>query len=66
MHVEADEPILVSAKVSKEVVAELGLMGHKVTVLSGLGGPANVVVIDPSGESIAAASTQGPDGVAGR
>lgn len=67
LHVETEEPLLVTSKMPKEVIAELGLMGHTVKVSpAGLGGPANVALIAATGSPLSAASTAGPAGIAGR
>jgi gamma-glutamyltranspeptidase/glutathione hydrolase len=68
VHVAPGEPLAVSSAVSDEVIEELRRMGH--TVRRGqdiggppneIGGPANVVMIDPATGEITAASQAGPD-----
>jgi gamma-glutamyltranspeptidase/glutathione hydrolase len=64
VHVEGAEPYLLSGKVPAEVAGELELMGHKVRRNQGVGGLANVALLDPEGKQIAIAGGRGPDGIA--
>jgi len=66
VHVEADEPIAVSATVAEPVIDKLRAMGHTVTrgqAVGGLtdeiGGKANAIVIDPATQDVLAASQAG-------
>ena len=66
VHVEADEPVAVSAAVPEPVIDELRGMGHTVTrgqSVGGLpdeiGGKANAIVIDPATQDMLAASQAG-------
>jgi gamma-glutamyltranspeptidase/glutathione hydrolase len=66
VHVEADEPISVSATVSESVIEQLRAMGHSVTRgqnIGGLpdeiGGKANSIAIDHATQDVLAASQAG-------
>jgi gamma-glutamyltranspeptidase / glutathione hydrolase len=66
MHVEADEPIAVSATVPEQVIDELRAIGHTVScgqTVGGqpdeIGGKANAIVIDPATQDVLAASQAG-------
>jgi gamma-glutamyltranspeptidase/glutathione hydrolase len=68
IHIEADEPLAVSAMVPANVVEQLRALGHTVTqgqTAGGLpdeiGGKANAIVIEPGISGIAAASQAGPE-----
>jgi gamma-glutamyltranspeptidase/glutathione hydrolase len=56
------EPIVVSPAVPTNVVAELEQMGHKIEKMEAMGGPANAVLIEESGE-ITAANEMGKKGM---
>ncbi len=71
IHIETDEPIAVSATVPEDVVDQLRAMGHTVNrgqTVGGLpdeiGGKANAIVIDPSKQTILAASQAGEQAAA--
>ncbi len=66
IHVEADEPIAVSATMPDSVIEQLRSLGHTVTrgqTVGGLpdeiGGKANAILINPATQDIAAASQAG-------
>jgi gamma-glutamyltranspeptidase len=66
IHIEADEPIAVSATVPEAVIDRLCFLGHTVNrgqTVGGLpdeiGGKANAIVIDPATGDMAAASQAG-------
>jgi gamma-glutamyltranspeptidase/glutathione hydrolase len=66
IHIEADEPISVSAAVPEPVIDELRAIGHTVTrgqTVGGqsdeIGGKANAIVIDPTTQDVLAASQAG-------
>lgn len=66
VHVEADEPVAVSAAVPDAVVEELRALGHTVQCGQGVGGPpeeigglANALVIDPHTGAVSAAAQAG-------
>ena len=68
VHAEANEPVAVSSAVPDSVIEKLQTMGH--TVRRGqdvggppneIGGPANVLVIDPNTGELSAASQAGAD-----
>jgi gamma-glutamyltranspeptidase/glutathione hydrolase len=66
VHIEADEPVAVSASVPDTVVEELRAMGHSVRRGQDMGGPpdeiggtANALVIDPRNGAVAVASQGG-------
>jgi gamma-glutamyltranspeptidase/glutathione hydrolase len=66
IHIEADEPIAVSATVPERVIEQLRALGHRVTpgpTVGGLpdeiGGKANAIVIDPATQVVLAASQAG-------
>lgn len=59
-----EEPLHVTNKTSREVVAELQRMGHKVKRVAKLGGPANAMAIDPDGGATTGGSEAGVRSVA--
>jgi gamma-glutamyltranspeptidase/glutathione hydrolase len=66
IHIEADEPIAVSASLPEPVIEQLRAMGHAVArgqTVGGLpdeiGGKANAIVIDPATQDVLAASQAG-------
>jgi len=66
VHVEADEPIAVSATMPERVIEELRTIGHTVSrgqnvggLPNEIGGKANAIVIDPSTHDVLAASQAG-------
>jgi gamma-glutamyltranspeptidase/glutathione hydrolase len=63
IHNEGGELVKVSPQVAPEAVRELESLGHKVERAATLGGPANMVRIDPAGGALDAASEAGPSGV---
>lgn len=65
VHVETEEPALLSPGFPEPVAAELEKMGHRVTRNQVVGGPLNVALIDPVGGSVSAACSEGMAGVGG-
>jgi gamma-glutamyltranspeptidase len=63
IHNEGGELVKVSPQVAPEAVRELESLGHKVERAATLGGPANMVRIEPAGGALDAASEAGPSGV---
>jgi gamma-glutamyltranspeptidase/glutathione hydrolase len=63
VHTEGNEPLLVSPNLPEAVVAELEQRGHDVRREEDLGGPVNLLAIDPSGQ-IDVASGEGFGAVA--
>lgn len=63
VHNEGSEVLKVSPQVPEQTVRELAALGHKVERAASLGGPANMVRIDPASGRIDAASEAGPAGV---
>ena len=66
VHVEADEPVSVSAAVRDDIVEELRRLGHTVErgqAVGGppneIGGPANALVFDPNSGQVSTASQAG-------
>jgi gamma-glutamyltranspeptidase/glutathione hydrolase len=64
LHTEGDEPLLVSSGVTKEIVAELRMLGHTVKREATVGGPANALAIAEDGRTITIASGNGVDALA--
>lgn len=63
IHNEGSAVLKVSGDVSAETVRSLESLGHQVERASTLGGPANMVRLDPASGNIDAASEAGPAGV---
>jgi gamma-glutamyltranspeptidase len=68
VHVEADEPIAVSATVPKRVIDELRAKGHTISrgqnvggLPDEIGGKANAIVIDSATQNMLAASQAGEE-----
>ena len=64
IHTEGPEPLWLSPAVPKAVADELELMGHQVRRNQGIGGAANVALLDESSSRIQIASAYGDDAVA--
>jgi hypothetical protein len=62
LHTDGSEPLLVSEDMASDVVADLERRGHRVRREADMGGPVNVLAVDPrtgqieiaSGETIGA------------
>jgi gamma-glutamyltranspeptidase/glutathione hydrolase len=65
LHTEGDEPLLVSQHMSTSVVAELEKLGHASRREEDMGGPVNVLAVDPQAGRIDAASGEATGAVAG-
>jgi gamma-glutamyltranspeptidase/glutathione hydrolase len=65
LHTVGDEPLAVSQHMPDPVVAELEKFGHTVRREDDLGGPVNVLAIDPQTRKIDIASGEGTGAVAG-
>jgi gamma-glutamyltranspeptidase/glutathione hydrolase len=66
VHIEADEPLAISATVSEHIVEQLRTLGHTINrgqTVGGqadeIGGKANAIVIDPATHNVTAASQAG-------
>jgi gamma-glutamyltranspeptidase / glutathione hydrolase len=65
LHAECDEPLLVSAHTPPSVIDELMDLGHDVRCEEDMGGPVNVLAIDPQTRQIDVASGETTGDVAG-
>jgi gamma-glutamyltranspeptidase/glutathione hydrolase len=65
LHTEGDEPLVVSTHMPDVVVAELERLGHGVRREEDMGGPVNVLAIDPQIGVIDVASGEGTGAVSG-
>jgi gamma-glutamyltranspeptidase/glutathione hydrolase len=65
LHTTGDEPLLVSTYMTDQAVAELESLGHAVRREEDMGGPVNVLAVDPQSGTIDAASGEGTGAVAG-
>jgi gamma-glutamyltranspeptidase/glutathione hydrolase len=65
LHTEGDEPLTVSTHTPEPIVAELEILGHNIRREEDLGGPVNVLAVDPQTGKIDAASGEGTGAVAG-
>jgi gamma-glutamyltranspeptidase/glutathione hydrolase len=65
LHSDGDEPLIVSQHMAEPVVAELDQWGHVVRREDDLGGPVNVLAVDPRTGTIDIASGEGTGAVAG-
>ena len=65
LHTDGDEPLLVSEHMPASVVAELEKLGHDVRREEDMGGPVNVLAVDPQIRKIDIASGEGTGAVAG-
>jgi gamma-glutamyltranspeptidase/glutathione hydrolase len=65
LHTVGDEPLAVSQHMPDRVIAELEKCGHTVRREDDLGGPVNVLAIDPQTGKIDIASGEGTGAVAG-
>jgi gamma-glutamyltranspeptidase/glutathione hydrolase len=65
IHTEGDEPLLVSHHMPSNVVAELEKLGHTIRREDDMGGPVNVLTVNPQTGKIEAASGEGTGSVAG-
>jgi gamma-glutamyltranspeptidase/glutathione hydrolase len=65
LHTDGDEPLRVSQHMSVSVVAELEKLGHVVRREEDMGGPINVLAIDPQSGKIDIASGEGMGAIAG-
>jgi gamma-glutamyltranspeptidase/glutathione hydrolase len=65
LHTEGDEPLAVSTHMPDAVVVELERFGHAVRREEDMGGPVNVLAVDPPAGAIDVASGEGTGAVAG-
>jgi gamma-glutamyltranspeptidase/glutathione hydrolase len=65
LHADGNEPLLVSQHMPTNVVAELEKLGHVVRHEADMGGPVNVLAVEPHKGRIDAASGEGTGDVAG-
>jgi gamma-glutamyltranspeptidase len=65
LHTQGDEPLLVSEHMPDSAVVELENRGHRVRREADMGGPVNVLAVDPQTGRIDAASGEGTGAVAG-
>jgi gamma-glutamyltranspeptidase/glutathione hydrolase len=65
LHTDGTEPLLVSEHMPASVVAALTEMGHRVQSEADMGGPVNVLAVDPVFGKIDAASGESTGAVAG-
>jgi gamma-glutamyltranspeptidase/glutathione hydrolase len=65
LHTDGNEPLQVSQHMPANVVAELEKLGHAVRREEDMGGPVNVLAIDPQTGKIDVASGEGTGAVAG-
>jgi gamma-glutamyltranspeptidase/glutathione hydrolase len=65
LHTDGEEPLLVSEHMPASVVAALTEMGHRVQCEADMGGPVNVLAVDPVFGKIDAASGESTGAVAG-
>lgn len=65
LHTEGSEPLLVSSHASDVVAAELERLGHTVRCENDMGGPVNVLAVDPHTGELDVASGEGTGAVAG-
>ena len=65
LHTEGDEPLLVSPHTPDGVVVELEKLGHTIRREEDMGGPVNVLAVDPQTGKIDVASGEGFGAVAG-
>lgn len=65
LHTDGDEPLLVSQHMPTSVAEELEKLGHVVRREEDLGGPVNVLAVDPQSGKIDVASGEGTGAVAG-
>jgi gamma-glutamyltranspeptidase / glutathione hydrolase len=65
LHTVGDEPLLVSPHMPDKVVAELAKFGHEVRGEEDMGGPVNVLAVEPQTGIIEVASGEGFGAVAG-
>ena len=65
MHTDGSEPLLVSQDMPADVVAELEKLGHSVRREADMGGPVNVLAVDPQTGKIDIASGETIGAVAG-
>jgi gamma-glutamyltranspeptidase/glutathione hydrolase len=63
IHTEGEEPILVTSDTGADVVQELRGKGRRVKTVPSIGGPANIIVIDPTMQRVDAGASSGPGGV---
>ena len=61
LHTQGGEPLSVTPDMPRDVVEELGAMGHEVTDAEKLGGPANCVQIEAESGDVTAVSGDGED-----
>lgn len=66
LHTAGDEPLLISTHTPTSVVTELEKFGHSVRREEDMGGPVNVLAVDPRTGNVDAASGEGTGAVAGR
>jgi gamma-glutamyltranspeptidase/glutathione hydrolase len=62
LHTQGAEPVQVSPVVADETVAALERMGHTISKVASMGGPANAMIIDEAG-NVSAANESGPKGM---
>jgi gamma-glutamyltranspeptidase len=65
LHTDGGEPLLVSPHMPDSVVAQLEQLGHAVRREDDMGGPVNVLAVDPKSGTIEVASGEGTGDVAG-
>jgi gamma-glutamyltranspeptidase/glutathione hydrolase len=65
VHTQGDEPLLVSTHLPGHVVCELVKLGHSVRRETDMGGPVNVLAIDPHTRKIDIASGESTGAIAG-
>jgi gamma-glutamyltranspeptidase/glutathione hydrolase len=65
VHTQGDEPVLVSQHLPDHIIAELETLGHSVRREEDMGGPVNVLTIDPHTRKIDIASGESTGAVAG-
>jgi gamma-glutamyltranspeptidase/glutathione hydrolase len=63
IHTEGNDPILVTSNTQGDIVEELRSKGRRVKTVPSIGGPANIIVIDPKTQHVKAAASSGPGGV---
>jgi gamma-glutamyltranspeptidase/glutathione hydrolase len=65
LHTDGGEPLLVSPRMPEHVVRELADWGHQIRHEDDMGGPVNVLAVDPQSATIEVASGEGTGDVAG-
>ncbi len=65
LHTDGDEPLLISSHTPTNVISELERMGHTVRREEDMGGPVNVLAVNPQTGKIDVASGEGTGAVAG-